>query len=340
MRGARSGWIVGGLANVFACVVLVSAGRSASAEPTCAPADTATSATEDKAEALYKKGVEARAREEWETARVFFSHACAVSPHYQILAHLGEAELKLGRYRAAAEHLSAFLAAAPPTLSTAARTRGEEMLAEARSHVGTVALTVNVPDAEVLVDGESVGRAPMKSKLFVDPGLREFEARGAGGVKAKTLLGIAPGAEVTVQLEPKPQGSPRIGLPLRQEPAPTQPQSVKILPSEPDLTTGSTGASGGLRSTLITTSLVGSAAATAVGIGNVIAVFALPNPNDNRTQQIFGNAALYSFMAAGGLGLGALTLWATQPASKTHEASTPTVSVAAGGPGIRIVGQW
>lgn len=321
-------------------VIAIGAARTAAAEPSCAPPAVGSSAVDEKAEALYRKGIEARSAAEWEAARTFFLQACQISSHYQILAHLGEAELKLGLYRDAAEHLSAFLAAAPSTMSAVSRAKGEEMLAEARSHVGTVSLAIQLPNAVVLVDGAPVGRVPLKGSLFVEPGLREFEARGEGGAKAKTLHSIAPGSEVTIQLEPKVPEGPRIELVPAQPPGPVPPPSFTASSRELDVMMEPPGSSERWRGPLMTTLLAASGAASAVAIGNVVAMFSVANPNDNATQKIFGNVAFWHVVGAGVAGAGALSLWATRPSGGTGGASSPKVAVVVGGPGIRLEGRW
>jgi hypothetical protein len=71
----------------------------------------------------------------------------------------------------------------------------------ARKEVGTLRITVNVEGAEVLVDGVSVGRAPLADDVFVEAGKRIVEARLIGQVTATKTLDMKKGATEDVKLE-------------------------------------------------------------------------------------------------------------------------------------------
>jgi hypothetical protein len=74
------------------------------------------------------------------------------------------------------------------------------MLAESRAKVGEVQVVVDVEDAEVLVDGRSIGRSPLAETVFVEPGSRVVQAKAAGGrIAQESILATAGGRE-TVRL--------------------------------------------------------------------------------------------------------------------------------------------
>jgi hypothetical protein len=109
---------------------------------------------------LHDEGMKAARAGQWEKARVALLEAFTRKPHCKIAATLGWAELMAGKPRDAAEHLSFFLREAQD-VSAADRQKVEKMLAEAKATIGTVTVQVDAEGAEVLVDEQTVGTAPL-----------------------------------------------------------------------------------------------------------------------------------------------------------------------------------
>ncbi len=174
-------------------VCAVSAGMvpgSASAQP--AAAAPGGSQVNADAQQLFSDGQMATKLNQWDKARTFFQGAWRIQQHWKIAASLGRAELKVGRMRDAAEHLSFALREVPAGALTPADLKPvEEMLAQARAKVGAVKVTGAPAGAEVAVDGVVVGKAPLKGVLFLEPGAHRVEGQregyvdGAGEVKAE-----------------------------------------------------------------------------------------------------------------------------------------------------------
>ncbi|WP_437601432.1 PEGA domain-containing protein [Sorangium sp. So ce590] len=101
----------------------------------------------------------------------------------EIAAELGLCELALGRYRDAAEHLAQSLRHRDALRSGLAE-RAEEGLKKAERRVVTFYLGVNPPDAEVLVDGKTLGRPAPTYELFLEPGHHTVRARLDGHAEA------------------------------------------------------------------------------------------------------------------------------------------------------------
>src|SRR5262249_48962685 len=93
------------------------------------------------------------------------------------------------------------------------RVNGEAALREAQARIETIRLSVNVPGAEVRVDGRAVGKAPLLDPVFVDPGPHTVEALLEGVPTARaTGQAKAGGARELVlelkkdEVEAKPPG--------------------------------------------------------------------------------------------------------------------------------------
>lgn len=161
----------------------------ASAQSAAAPGGSQVNAD---AQQLFSDGQVATKLNQWDKARTFFQGAWRIQQHWKIAASLGRAELKVGRMRDAAEHLSFALSEVPAGALTPGDLKPvEEMLAQARAKVGAVKVTGAPAGAEVAVDGVVVGKAPLKGMLFLDPGAHRVEGQregyvdGAGEVKAE-----------------------------------------------------------------------------------------------------------------------------------------------------------
>ncbi|MBK8252108.1 MAG: PEGA domain-containing protein [Polyangiaceae bacterium] len=164
----------------------------------------------DRADELFSQGNEAFDKGEFERAYTLYQQAWALKRTYDIAGNLGQVELKLGKYRDAAQHLDFTLRLFPPTGKSAPREAIRRAFDEARREVGTLSIVVNVQGAEVKVDGASVGRSPFESKVFVEPGSRTIEASLQAHIPTRITIDIAKNEQrdVTLSLLPKAQPPP------------------------------------------------------------------------------------------------------------------------------------
>lgn len=160
----------------------------------------------DTARELFVKGVKAFEHGQWEQCRAALLAAFAIKPHAQVAGNLADCELKLGKHREAAEHAWFSLRVLRPDAPSERRASIEAMLKEAQAKVGT--LRIVVEDAEVLVDGRPVGRAPLAGPVFVEPGRHAIEALRAGDTSARATVEAAAGETREVVLAFKKSEGP------------------------------------------------------------------------------------------------------------------------------------
>jgi len=166
----------------------------------------------------FQEGVAAIDAGNYEAARVAFQQAYALKPHASVLRNLGQAELKTNRYLEAARHLSTFVR--ETTYGTAAeRDAAAKSLALAETHVGRVLVTVDVPGAEITVDGEPAGRSPFSEPFYAEPGDRLVRIQKDGYEPYEKSQAIEPGR--TTQLK----------IALTASPVPTPAASVSRVAS-------------------------------------------------------------------------------------------------------------
>lgn len=96
---------------------------------------------------------------------------------YDIAANLGNLELEQGMPRDAAEHLAFALRTVAVTVPEDRIEAMRNLFSRARRLVGSATIKVNIAGAEILVDGQSVGRSPLANEIFLDPGKRTIQAR-------------------------------------------------------------------------------------------------------------------------------------------------------------------
>ena len=119
---------------------------------------------------------------------------------YDIAANLGNLELDQGMPRDAAEHLAFALRTVAVTVPEDRVEAMRDLFNRARRLVGAATVKVNVPGAEILVDGQSVGRSPLPGEIFLDPGKRTIEARLDLYVPAKKVVDVARASSEPVDL--------------------------------------------------------------------------------------------------------------------------------------------
>jgi tetratricopeptide (TPR) repeat protein len=196
---------------VLACVLSFTQGPGAIGIAAAQPA-TGTQGEPNEVRDLIVQANRAMDENQLESARALFLKAWGLKRSYDVAAGLGQAELELGRFRDAAEHLEYCLREFPPTENRELEKEIRAGFERAKEHVGVLALTVDRARADVLVDGVRVGSAPLPSVLFLEPGPHAIEAR-LDGASAAERVDVAVGKEhgLTLRLQdeaPAPTASP------------------------------------------------------------------------------------------------------------------------------------
>lgn len=194
---------------ILVALALGAAAAPAVAQPARKGAPASKKAPKPLAEALtgeakdaYDAGKLALANQEWEKAQIKFQRAHELSGDPRLLFNIAICHKQLGRYARMLTTLRQILADPSPVLTEDDRKAAADAAAAAENFVSTLRISVSEPGAEIFVDGELAGAAPI-GPLLVDegkrrvrvmkPGFREF----AEDVK---VIGAA-GVDVVVKLE-------------------------------------------------------------------------------------------------------------------------------------------
>jgi hypothetical protein len=152
----------------------------------------------------YARGEAAFDAKNWEEASRIFKELWDEQRTYDVAVSLGQAEVRLNRYRDAAEHLTFALQNMPPTETLELSQKTAKALDRAKQEVGALTLLVDQPGASVRIDGKPLGTSPLPSVVFVDPGHHLIEATLSKYQPAKTEVDFNRGEAkaVTMKLEP------------------------------------------------------------------------------------------------------------------------------------------
>ncbi len=246
--------------------------KGAAAPASSAPAAPAVSTAPSPAEAekestrLFDDARKAVKAFQWDKARDAALAAFKLKPDPAYGLLLGQAELQTGKPRDAAEHLELFVREAK-TATAIEKQAAQKLLDEAKAKVGTLFIKVNIEAADVLVDGQAVGRSPLVAPLFITPGGHEIEVKKPGFDPGKELLVVAPATESEMEfaLAPLAAKAPEVKPDPPKKEAPPPPP----LPSPKWRTYG----------------MIGGAGLTVVGLGLGLGLTMMANGKSDEADQ-------------------------------------------------------
>jgi PEGA domain len=177
-----------------------------------APALAQDDVTLTMARERFKEGVAYFDKKDFAKARVAFLQAYALKKHPAVLLNLAQSELRSGHEADAAKHFSQYLREHKDA-TEAERQGAETGLTAAKALVAEVTLDVDATGAEIYVDGDLEGQAPLPGSIYLSPGAHELQAR-KDGKTATNQVNVAAGQASTISLKlaagPKPRPTPGV----------------------------------------------------------------------------------------------------------------------------------
>jgi hypothetical protein len=167
--------------------------RTSAAPSDAAPLPTHVGEAErEQARHLYDEAIQSGKRGDYRKAKASLVAAWSLIKTWEIAVNLGSAEMRLGQYRAAAEHLAWGIrdCAAKEGETYPPLVKAKALLNEAAGHVGQVKLLADEPGASIFVDDEVVGRSPLSDPLYLEPGDHVITARPANPERASLRLEV------------------------------------------------------------------------------------------------------------------------------------------------------
>lgn len=204
MRGAHFRWY---MAALVCSAISAHVDRESFAQP-----------AKERARELEKEAEDAYTRGRYDIAVKQYRAAWQLEKSYRYICGIGRTQFVTGGFRDAAESLSICRRMLPKEESAGLRKLFEDDLKSARAQVGEITVDVNVPGAEVLVDGKLVGKLPRRDPIFVGPGQHGVEVRAPGYEPAATITMVRAG------------DSTRMAMPLY----PEDPGEAQVAPAPPE----------------------------------------------------------------------------------------------------------
>jgi hypothetical protein len=184
--------------SIALCVALSLA--VAPASPLFAKPNAADEATKAEARARLEKGKKLYEEGAFEAALVEFQRAYELAPSYKILYNIGLIEQQLNDFVASLRAYERYLKEGGKDVTPARKSEVEKSIAALKQSIATVNVKVNVDDAEITVDDQSVGKSPLADAVLVNAGKRRIVATKDGRSTAK-MISVAGGDTTTVNLE-------------------------------------------------------------------------------------------------------------------------------------------
>jgi hypothetical protein len=325
------------------CATLAITAPARAQAPTGATAPEAANAQADD---LTHRGVDFIKKHQWAEAEALLRQAWGLRHAYDIAGNLGLAEAGLGRWREASEHLAFALETFPANGKAAHRELLREKLAKVREELGALTIVVGTAGAEVLVDGQRVGTAPLSGAVFVEAGAHSVEARLPGYVTARQGVEAVRGGALAVTLAMVAMGPQVREVPPVMVPDKGRRTSVLIAGGVTGGAALVMGAAFAVVSNARASDAVakrdalaksnGAAACTGASVPTACSAV----PDAIRGKNAFGTAAAWSFIGAGTVGAATLIYALAAPkAAKTGRVLlAPTVTAKGGG--LVIGGAW
>ena len=213
------------VATLAALVTLSVAAPSsrAAAAPAGAPSE------RERARAKLAEGAKAFDAGEYVQALRAFQEAYAIIPSPKIHFNFGLTYVALGRYADALGAFERFVAqaadASPENLGEA-----REQIASLRRSVAFVEVTCDVPGAQVVVSGRSIGTTPLSGAFPVDPGSHDLVVRKEGVTPHVREFTASPGSRQSFRVTLTP---PPAVASTRPEPPPSLAAAPSPRPSRP-----------------------------------------------------------------------------------------------------------
>jgi len=168
---------------------------------------------------LVRHAILLRRRGNDRDAQLELQRAYDIAHSPRVAAQLGFAEQAIGMWPQAEAHVGEALHAEDDPWIRKNRATLEEALATIRAHVARVEIVGGEPGAQVMIDGQPVGRLPLPGAVSVSAGPVEVEVQAPGFEVAVKSVNVAAGEYARVPIALHAQGNLRLAAPA----APVQP---------------------------------------------------------------------------------------------------------------------
>jgi hypothetical protein len=223
--------------TVAAVLLLAFAPIAGAARP--AFAQSAEDPTLKAARQRFQEGVDYYDKGQYENARAAFLQAYALRKHPAVLLNLAQSSLKAGHPLEAARYFQQFLHDST-SISPAQRSDAERGLADSRKQVGRIEVSA-ATGADVTVDGDRIGIAPLTDPVDVEPGTHKVTVRSSDGTTDSRTVSVGAGQLASARFSTGNTSTvPPIGTPPPTTGGETNPPGGGETPGNPPADKGTT----------------------------------------------------------------------------------------------------
>jgi len=184
-------------AVVALALTLSLAAPAARAQHSTPPAP--TTAQVEEARQHFTRGVDLYKEGDYRGCLLELRRAQQIAPNYRILFNIGQTLMLLQQYAGARDAYKQYLEQGGAAVPKDRLKVVQDELARLETRVGKLDIKVNVAGAEVVIDDESVGTAPLTTPLEVSAGRRKVTASSGRGTVTR-LIDVIGGETVAVEL--------------------------------------------------------------------------------------------------------------------------------------------
>jgi hypothetical protein len=177
------------------------------AAPAAFAQDKAEKADPNEAARHFDRGYLLAQQGSLEAAIAEFKQAYALSPHPSVLYNLGQAYAASGRAVDAVQTLRKYLEQADPKQDSERRAQAAAVVDYQGQRIGTLKLDVEPAGAEITLDGELLGKAPLAAPVQLTAGPHGLTVAAAGYTVRSLRVEIVGKVASATQVKLEPSGS-------------------------------------------------------------------------------------------------------------------------------------
>jgi len=171
-----------------------------------APVDPKSKKAMEEASTHFRRGVKLFEENDAAAALAEFKRAYDIAPNWSVLYSIAGCYYQLGDYAHALTTYERYLKDGGADVPAKKKAEVQKELDELRTRVGKLTVRTS-KGAEVLVDDESLGTAPMAAPALLSAGRRKVTVRPVDGPPINKMIDVVGGDELTVEIGMKPAKS-------------------------------------------------------------------------------------------------------------------------------------
>ncbi len=182
------------------------------------PAQEQQAANTKEAEQHFQRGIKLFDEGDFKLALVELERSYDLAPNFRVLYNIGEVQFQLNNYAQALRTLTRYLEVGGDRILPNRRAEVERDIEALKIRTAHLQLSVDVDDAEILIDGERIGRSPLKDAELVDAGSHRIVVQKQGFVATNDSITLVGGdaKSLNIHLVPVPPKDERRVIEVRE----------------------------------------------------------------------------------------------------------------------------